>query len=412
MNYQPTAAAEWRQSWRAVLASVVGICFCILHFYTLGVFLGPLTAAYGWSKSDITVAPTILSVFNFFAAAAVGRWASRVGVRKVVIPGFVAYCFGIFILGFAGPGLWSWYALWCLFALCYCCAGNPLWCLSVASHFNRSRGFALAVALCGTGISSAIAPLATANLIARFGWSNAYHILGIVALVIGLPLIYWLMPTTPSRSVARAPDPQGGTETLPGYTFAEALRTRCFWILAFASAVLGVGMPTLMLHFVSIGTHDHMTAHDAAAAAGFIGIAAIVGRLTTGILMDTLPGRLVASVLFAVPIAACFLLMGAHGSIAAMSMAAFVIGLCTGAEFDVLAVLVSRYMGMREFAAINGQIAAVFGLGVGFGPALGSVIYDHYGSYTPLLTGLAVAFLFPAGLVLALGNPAFPSSRR
>ena len=42
----------------------------------------------------------------------------------------------------------------------------------------------------------------------------------------------------------------------------------------------------------------------------------------------------------------------------------------------LLAVLVSRYMGMREFAAINGQVAAVFGLGVGFGPALSSVVVD------------------------------------
>lgn len=407
-----TAGMEWRDGWKAVLASAIGICFSILHFYTLGIFLGPLSQAYGWTRSDITAGPAILPLVYFFAAAPVGRLASRIGVRRIALPGFAAYCFALAMLGFAGPSLWSWYLLWLLFALCYPFANNNIWSLSVASRFNRSRGFALAMSLCGTGVASAIAPLATATLIARFGWANAYHLLGLAALVIGLPLIYFLMPELPGRAVARVPDPHGGTESLPGYSFGEAIRTRCFWILAFAAAVMGVGMPTLMLHFVPIGVHNHMSAHDAATAASMIGVAAIIGRLTTGMLMDTLPGRLVAGVLFAIPAIACVLLLGAHGSMQAMSIAAFVIGLCTGAEFDVLAVLVSRYMGMREFAAINGQIVAVFGLGVGFGPVLGSLAFDYYGSYRPMLTILTFAFLFPAVLVLALGRPAFPRSRR
>jgi MFS family permease len=408
-----SVAEEWRLGWRAVAASFVAITFSILHFYSLGVFLVPLTKAYGWTKSEITLAPTIIATLNFFAAAPIGRLASRIGVRRVALPGFVGYCLALAALGLAGPRLWTWYALWAVFALCAACSSNSLWSLSVATRFNRSRGLALAVALCGTGVAGAIAPIAASTATRLFGWSAAYGLLGASGLIIGLPLIYWLLPRGPARIPAAAgprtaPGPEDeGTEALPGFTFREALATRYFWILAFASGVLGIGVPTLMLHFVSIGIQMHMTANQAAAAATFIGIAAILGRLATGLLMDTLPGRFVACGLFAVPSIACLLLLGAHGAVGAMSVAAFVIGLCAGAEFDVLAVLVSRYLGMREFAAINGQIVAVFGLGVGFGPMLGSLVVDHFGSYDILLEGLAIAFLLPSAAVLLLGAPLF-----
>lgn len=402
-----SAAREWRENWRAVAAASVGICFTILHFYTLGVMLGPLSAAHGWSKTAITAGPTISAVVFFLIAARVGRFASRVGVRNVAIPGFAAYCFALAMFGFAGPSLWTWYALWLLFALLYPLANNNIWCLSVASRFDRSRGLALAIALCGTGVASAIAPYATALALARFGWANTYHLLGLTAFVIGLPLIYWLMPRTAPAMAARKPGAGDSTLALPGFTFREALRQRPFWILVFAAAVLGYGMPTLMLHFVSIGIQNQISAQDAAAAAGLIGVSAIVGRLMAGVLLDTLPGRMVASVMFAAPALACLILLNVDSSILVLSIGACVIGLCTGAEFDVLAVLVSRYMGMREFASINGQVASVFGLGVGFGPALSSVIVDRAGSYGPLLTGLAFAFLLPAISVLFLGKPEF-----
>lgn len=401
------AMREWQENWRAVLAASIGIGFTILHFYTLGVLLKPLSEDYGWSKTAITAGPTISAVIYFFIAARVGRFASRVGVRKVAIPGFAGYCFALAMFGFAGPSLWTWYALWLLFAVLYPFANNNIWCLSVASRFERSRGLALAVALCGTGVASAIAPYATSLALERFGWANTYHLLGLVALAIGWPLIWWLMPRGGTAAHTGKPAASDSTLTLPGLTFAEALRDQKFWILVFASAVLGYGMPTLMLHFVSIGIQNGISATDAAAAAGLIGVSAIIGRLAAGVLLDTLPGRIVAGVMFAAPALACLVLLNVSGSLTTLAIGACVIGLCTGAEFDVLAVLVSRYMGMREFAAINGQVASVFGLGVGFGPALSSVVVDHFGSYDLLLTGLGVAFLFPAVMVLFLGTPAF-----
>lgn len=410
-NDRSAAVREWQENWRAVLAAAIGIGFTILHFYTLGVLLVPLSQDYGWSKTAITAGPIISALIYFFIAARVGRFASRVGVRKVALPGFAAYCISLAMFGFAGPSLWSWYALWLLFAVVHAFANNNIWCLSVASHFDRSRGLALAVALCGTGVASAIAPYATSLALERFGWANTYHLLGLASLVIGLPLLWWLTPRSIPQATVSGPATKSvhtdSTLTLPGKTFSEALRDRKFWILVFASGVLGFGMPTLMLHFVSIGLENGISASDAAAAAGLIGVSAIVGRLTAGILLDTLPGRFVAAVMFAAPAVACVILLNVDGSLITLAIGACVIGLCTGAEFDVLTVLVSRYLGMREFAAINGQVVSVFGLGVGFGPALSSVVADHFGSYDLLLAGLGVAFLFPAAMVLLMGRPDF-----
>ena len=119
--------------------------------------------------------------------------------------------------------------------------------------------------------------------------------------------------------------------------------------------------------------------------------------------MDRLPGRLVGAVLFAMPMSACALLL-APGGLGMMTAASIAIGVTLGAEFDVLAVLVSRYLGMRAYGAVYGQIVGTFGLGIGFGPAIGGALYDAAGDYRTMLMTLGVVFLIPPVLCALLGK--------
>lgn len=397
------AAHEWRAGWPVVIACAFGIGFMTLHTYSLGLFITPLAKAYGWSRTEIGIGPAIGSVIGFFAAPRIGRLADHHGVRRFAIAGFVAYCFGLAAMGLAGPSKWSWYGHWLLLACCQMFAGVAVWSLAIASRFDRSRGLALAAALSGPGVVATLTPIVSSAAIARYGWSATYPLLAAGAFVIGLPVILWGLHS--AHDLVRR---SGGTTSAPvaisaGMTLAQARRAPAFWSLLACSALLGAGIAALLAHFVPMALERGIAAKDAAWAASLTGLFAIGSRLATGFLMDRLPGRLVGAVLFAMPMTACALLL-APGGLGMMTAASIAMGVTLGAEFDVLAVLVSRYLGMRSYGAVYGQIVGTFGLGIGFGPAIGGALYDVTGDYHTMLVTLGAVFLIPPVLCALLGK--------
>lgn len=65
-----TSAQEWRRYWPLVVAASVGFSFTsIMQVYT-GLFMGPVTEEFGWTKTQLTsglslsmVLTTVLSPF-------------------------------------------------------------------------------------------------------------------------------------------------------------------------------------------------------------------------------------------------------------------------------------------------------------------------------------------------------------
>jgi MFS family permease len=397
------AAREWRAGWPVVLACAFGIGFMTLHTYSLGLFITPLAKAYGWSRAEIGVGPAIASVVGFFAAPRVGRLADRHGVRRFALAGFTAYCVGLAAMGLTGPSKWSWYGHWLFLAACQVLAGVAVWSLAIASRFDRSRGLALAASLSGPGVVAALTPVVATAAIARYGWAATYPLLAAGAFVIGMPMIAFGLHS--AHDLRRRGGLAAAVPTAPigGMTLAEARRSRAFWFLLTCSALLGTGIAALLVHFVPMALERGISAKDAGWAASLTGLCAIGSRMATGFLMDRLPGRLVGAVLFAMPMSACALLL-APGGLPMMTAAAVAIGLTLGAEFDVLAVLVSRYLGMRAYGAVYGQIVGTFGLGIGFGPAIGGALYDAAGDYRTMLFSLGGAFLIPPVLCALLGR--------
>jgi MFS family permease len=61
---------------------------------------------------------------------------------------------------------------------------------SVVCHwFDRRRGLALGLTMVGIGLGAVTMPSLAQKLIARFGWSNAYAILGCAVLLVALPVV-------------------------------------------------------------------------------------------------------------------------------------------------------------------------------------------------------------------------------
>ena len=84
-------------------------------------------------------------------------------------------------------------------------------------------------------------------------------------------------------------------------------------------------------------------------------------------------------------------------------MAAVLVGLGSGAEFDILPYAISRYFGLRAFGEIYGYTFAAVTLGAAVGPLAMGVSFDATGSYSLALLSFAIATFTAAGLMMGLG---------
>ena len=96
------------QSWRSMeifshrgllLAACVGvICSSIvLPFYTLGIFVVPVTEAFGWSRSEFQLSLMFSTGIGVFTSPIVGWFIHRYGARRVALFGLVGLSIALFL---------------------------------------------------------------------------------------------------------------------------------------------------------------------------------------------------------------------------------------------------------------------------------------------------------------------------
>src|SRR3546814_1299152 len=78
-----------------------------------------------------------------------------------------------------------------------------VWIAAVTILFSASRGLSLAVTLCSTGIASSFVPLLTVFLLEDFGWRTTYLLLGGMAAVAGIPILFMFFSS--AKDKARRP---------------------------------------------------------------------------------------------------------------------------------------------------------------------------------------------------------------
>jgi len=117
-----------------------------------------------------------------------------------------------------------------------------------------------------------------------------------------------------------------------------------------------------------------------------------------GAMIDRWPARVVgASVLGCGAAGALFIL--AVPSAPSVWLAAALLGLCFGAEIDIIAYLAARIFPPERFATLFGIIVGLVTFGGGIGPLIAAIIYDHAGSYRPWFWATAAILSFAAALV-------------
>jgi MFS family permease len=389
--------------WWVVLICATGLFFggVPLTVYSFSVFLKPLMVAFHAGRTAISLGYTLKLLAGAAAAPLFGWLIDRFGARKVILLGTAIFGLTLLANRFVSGSVWQLYVFYVLLGLTLHSSG-PIPYSSVVSHwFDRRRGLALGLMMLGIGLGAVVVPSLVQQLISRWGWRAAYSILGCVVLLIPIPIVAATLKETPQQMglqldgmvAATAGD---GDRAASGFSAAEARRTRAFWVMLAAFALVSLSSQGCLVHMSAMLTDGGASKQLAALGASLMGGAVLLGRVGTGYLLDRLFAPRVAVAIFAAAALGFVLLL--LGTIPLAFAGAFLAGLALGAELDIIAYLTSRYFGLRAFGAIYSSLVAAFALAGALGPLVMGAGFDRTGSYR----GPLIAFLFAALVAAAL----------
>lgn len=403
---------EWKTHWPLVLAAAIGFSFFSVMMASTGLFFEPLTREFGWSRTVLSSGPSISSILTAILGPFLGALIDRFGSRKVVLPGLVLTIFSIASFGLANGSEVQWLVLWVVFGIVAVSIKSTAWTAAVLGVFRNSSGLALGLTLSGTAVSQIVLPPLGNWLIEQFGWRLAFVILGLgwggVTFVL---CIFFLFDAHDRRGSAHRHETEGSEpETLPGLTSREALRDPALWRIGVSNFVVMALTMGLTIHLFPILTEAGIDRSTAALLTSLSGVAAIVGKLVTGWLLDRLSPNWVGGITLAAAALAFLLLVQGIRSPALIVVAMLVNGYAAGTKTQITGLMTARYGGMRNFGKIYGVMSALMALAAGLGPTLAGVTYDKFGGYSPFLIAGALGCLLGGMLMVTL--PPYPEWQR
>lgn len=391
------AKDEWRRHGMVAATSMAGITLCSMHGYTIGVMIAPLEEEFRWSRAGITGGLLIIATLAVFLAPLTGRLADRIGPRPVALAGVPLFCLGFGMLSLATQDIWTWWALWLFLTFGNMAILPTIWAAAINTHFDKNRGKALALAMCGTGIASFILPRVTPRLVEAYGWRWSYVALAVAGLVIVMPLtIAFFRSAFEKRGAMHAPPPR------PKLSL-DMVSPR-FLKLVGASTVFSVAICALTTNAPPLLRSMGFSAVDAGDIASWMGLGSIIGRLLGGVLLDRYDAKKVAAFSVMAPVVTALMLLFGGDSRLVATLALLVLGLAIGTEVDCCSYLTARHFGTGNFGALFGLINGLMLFGNGLAPFAANYVYDVTHSYAPALWVQLPACTLAAVLFLMLGD--------
>ena len=199
---------------------MVWVCFILgaLAFGVLGsvgVFLKPLVAEFGWSRGQTSFGYSMLSFSSAIMGVAWGYVADRYGSERLIMAGVFAMV--VSLLGLSHlTELWHFYAAYFLFgAVGFSTFMGPLF-GNVGHWFKQNPGLALGIAAAGGAMGQGVIPFIVRLLITHYDWRTAYFVLAVAYLIVAVPLAHLVRdPSSRKQARSSAPEPLNPRYPLP-----------------------------------------------------------------------------------------------------------------------------------------------------------------------------------------------------
>jgi MFS family permease len=395
---------EFRRGWQIVLASlfIFGCGLAALPFYTIGVFTPHLVHEFGWSVGQIMTAMMITTVSVTVGGPAAGLLCDRYGTRPVVLISLVLFGLSYMSLATLGNSLLRFYLTFATISLLGAGTLPITFTRTINRWFDRRRGLALGLAMMGTGLFGILCKPLLAWVIGDWGWRTGFAVLGALPLALALPIAFVLF-REPGGEPAVA-EKTAVAEELAGMTWAEAVRSWRFWLMATILLPISFALAGTVPNLEGVLTDRGLTPATILSLTPLVGFASITGRLIGGWLLDRFWAPAVAFVLLSLPCLSFVILGGGHLDHTSGALAILLLGFALGIEYDVVAYITARYFGLKAYSSIYSVFYVCFSIGAGFGPMVFGMVRDRAHDFAPALQLATVLLPLSAAAFLLLGR--------
>jgi MFS family permease len=383
---------------------VVAFCFAMGFvgrgmLETFAVFLLPLSASFGWERTEVVSIYAIAALMSGFTGPLAGWMFERFGPRFVYVAGVLLLATGALAMSIARE-LWQFMIFGGLvFGVGAALTGNVPSAAMLSRRFGERMALPAGIVFSGFGIGVLVlVPLAQV-MIDRWGWRETYLVFGValVLVLLATALLPWrrLVAITASSRTAPPPTTNGDGEV---WTLSRALASRAFWAMFFVYFMTSIAMyavsPQVVAYLVEIG----FSPIQAASAWGVAGFLQPLGMIAIGSL-DSWIGRQRAALLsYTISLIGlgAFWLLGFTLSPLLLAVAILCFGSMLGSRGPLISTIAMLVFRGPHAATIFGAIMIGAGGGGALGAVAGGFLHDITDGYGAVLTWSA------ASVVLAM----------
>jgi MFS family permease len=369
--------------WRTPLVIIIcGCAIALLSFgprSSLGFFVQPMGREFSWGRDVFGLALAVQNLLWGLGQPVAGAIADRFGVLRVMCVGAVLYAGGLFMMRYAATPLSLDLGAGVLigFGLSGCSFNLVLSAFSKLLPPER-RGIALGA---GTAAGSfgqfLFAPFGVA-MIDNFGWQAALAVFALLMLLI-IPLSLALATPPATTAPVPAADQQSFRTAL-----AEAFGHRSYVLLMLGFFTCGFQLAFITVHLPSYLVDRGMPVQTGGWVVAAIGLFNIIGSLSVGWLQNEFPKRYILSAIYFTRA----LSIVAFISFPITTFSAIAFGVVTGLTWlstvPPTSALVALMFGTRWFATLYGFAFVSHQVGGFLGVLLGGIVFEQFGSYTPI----------------------------
>lgn len=354
---------------------------------TLSVFIGPMTAEFGWSRTEISGAVSLGGILAAITSPMLGSFLDRKGPRTILLMAVLTTGITLLLLSQIG-NLAAFYLLFCIARMNFAGPFDLGTLGAVVNWFVARRPFALSMSMLAQMAGLTVMPLIAFWAMEHGGWRAGWIAVGLTVLAAGF-LPTWLLMVGRPEDLGLTPDAvksdTGATSGKaavpePSFTRSEALATPVFWLLSIYTLLVWPVQAGVSLHQAV-----HFTERGVSLTAAVTGVTVFSAASGTFALLFGL-GLRRFGVRTGLVLAACGMtigtvLMGGVSSPGDVLLAAGIFGASIGGMQACLPVAWADYFGRRNFGAIRGVALTIQVTAQAIGPLLSGVLRDWTGSY-------------------------------
>jgi predicted MFS family arabinose efflux permease len=373
-----------------MLSGAAILCLTVGMSRSYGLFLKPITADLGISRTAFALAIAVQNLIWGLAQPVAGMISDRFGAARVLVGGAALYLVGLLLMSGATGGLSLMVSAGLLVGLGISATSFSV-VLGAVGRLVAPERRAQALAVVSTGASFGqfmFLPVGQAT-IAAGGWSGALVILGLAMATI-LPLSLALK--------GRASDALGPGAGFPSRAMGEAIGHQGYLLLAAGFFSCGFFVAFIATHLPAYLVDEGLSARMGGTAVTTIMFFNVIGTYLWGTWAGRYRRKYLLACLYLLRAVAMALFLVLPRSEASILVFSAVTGLLWLGTVPLTSGLIAQMLGTRYLSTLFGGVFLSHQVGAFLGVWLGGFVFDATRSYG-LVWGLAIALSLAATVI-------------